>query len=326
MVQILTRLFAGAALFAFGAAVSLAQPADYPSKTIRIVVPFPPGGSNDVLARVIADKLSNTFKQAVIVENKPGAGGNIGGEAVAKSPADGHTLLIAPNNLICMNPVLYSRLSFDPLKDFVPITILGTLPVVLVVNSTMPPSTVKELIAYAKMQPDGLVYGSGGAGTPQHLSAELFKSYTGIKMLHVPYKGSAPALADLLGGQIQMVFAPINSVLPHIRSGKLRALAVGSDNRIADLPEVPTMVESGFANFNTDIWISLVAPAKTPNEIVSKLATEVRRVLAEPEAKSKLAAQGIEAGTGGHAEMTRLIESDCARWSKLIRNLGIRAD
>src|SRR5829696_5202461 len=191
----------------------------YPSKPIHFIAPFTPGGSNDVLARVVGQKLSDTWKQPVIVENKPGAGGNIGADQVAKSPADGYTFLIAANNILAINPSLYEKIPFDPVKDFAPVTMLGTAPIVLVVNPSLAAKTVKDVIALGKSG-DGLSYASGGSGTPQHLSAELFKSMTGTKLVHVPYKGNAPAVTDLMGGQVQMLFSPLNSVLPHIKAGK----------------------------------------------------------------------------------------------------------
>jgi len=317
---------AAASLLSANAAWAQAGAQDWPSQSVKVVVPFTPGGSNDVLARLLGQKLQQTWKQPFVVENRAGAAGNIGTDAVAKAAPDGNTLLIAPNNVVCMNPSLYAKLPFDPAKDFVYTNLLGTLPVVLVVNPSVPAKTPAELVAYAKANPDRLAYGSSGAGSPQHLSAELFKSGTKAPLLHVPYKGAAPATNDLLAGQIQVLFGPINSVLPHIKAGKLRALAVGGDKRVAELPGVPTINETVMPGYNSDIWISLAAPAGTPNDIIEKLHREVNKVMAEPDTKEKLAGQGIEPGGGSRKALEDMIKADCARWSKLIKEAKIRAD
>lgn len=316
---------AALALWTSGAVVEEAHAQAYPSKPIRIVVPFTPGGSNDVLARVVGEKIQHEWKQPVVVENKPGAGGNIGAEAVAKAPADGYTFLIAANNILAINPSLYERVPFDPVKDFAPVTLLGNVPIVLVVNPSFPAKSVKELIALGKKD-DGLTYASGGSGTPQHLSAELFKSMTGVKMTHVPYKGNAPAVTDLMGGQVQMLFSPINSVLPHIKSGKLRALAVASDARLSSLPDVPTIAEAGVPGYRSDIWIALVAPAGTPRDIVSKMQQEVAKALAQSDVKEKLLAQGIEPASSTPEQLNTLIRADLARWTKVVKESGARAE
>jgi tripartite-type tricarboxylate transporter receptor subunit TctC len=317
--------FGAVALSMSGGIIDHARAQTYPSKPIRFVVPFTPGGSNDVLARVIGEKIAQEWKQPVVVENKPGAGGNIGAEMVAKAPPDGYTFLIAANNILAINPSLYDKVPFDPLKDFAPVTLLGNVPIVLVVNPSLPAKSVKELIALGKAG-DGLTYASGGSGTPQHLSAELFRSMTGTKMTHVPYKGNAPAVTDLMGGQVQMLFSPINSVLPHIKSGKLRALAVASDTRLASLPNVPTVAESGVPGYRSDIWIALVAPARTPPDIVNGMQQQVARALAHPDVKEKLLAQGIEPASSTPAELDALIRSDLARWTKVVKESGARAE
>lgn len=323
------RISFGAALLGILGAVSSALPAQaqtYPSKPVRLIVPFTPGGSNDVLARVIGEELSQVWKQPVVVENKPGAGGNLGAELVAKAEPDGYTFLIAANNILAINPSLYDQVAFDPIKDFEPVTLLGRLPILLVVNSELPVKSVAELIELAKSSPDGLTYASGGSGTPQHLSGELFKAQAGIKMLHVPYKGNAPAVTDLMGGQVQMLLSPINSVLPHVRSGKLRALGVASTERLPYLPNVPTIAEAGLPGYESDIWVALVAPANTSADIISRVQRDVSSVLALPRVKEKLAAQGIEP-TGSSPETLRaLIVKDLARWSKVIKDSGARAE
>jgi tripartite-type tricarboxylate transporter receptor subunit TctC len=325
--QIISKTCAAIALFSAAQLPAMSQDAaSFPSKPLRIIVPFTPGGSNDVLARVIGQKLGQTWKQPVVVENKPGAGGNIGSEIVAKSPPDGYNTLIAANSLFCINPAMYSKMSFDPVKDFAPITMLGTVPVVLVVGPTVQAKNVKELIAQAKAQPGALVYASAGLGSPQHLSAELFKARAGVDMLHVPYKGAAPAVSDLLSGQVHVLFGAINSVLPYIKSGRLRALAVGGSQRSADLPDVPTIAEAAVPGYLSEIFIGLVAPAGTPKDVVDKFGQQVRKILAEPDTREKLAQQGIEAHTGGADEMAKLIAADCARWPKLIKDINLKGE
>jgi tripartite-type tricarboxylate transporter receptor subunit TctC len=321
----LASFLAGQAVTAPAGLMALhAQP--YPSKPIRLIVPFTPGGSNDVVARVVGQKLSEAWKQPVVVENKPGAGGNIGAEAAARSAPDGYTFLIAANNVLAINPSLYDKVPFDPLKDFAPVTLLGTLPILLVVNPAVPPKSVQELIAFGKSSSDGLTYASGGSGTPQHLSAELFKSMTGVKMVHIPYKGNAPAMTDVLSGQVQMLLSPVNSVLPHVKTGRLRALGVASTSRLPYLPEVPTIAEAGVPGYRSDIWLALVAPAGTPKDIIEKMQREVASVLAQADVKEKLAAQGIEPATSSPEEVTELIKDDLARWAKVIKEAGARAE
>jgi len=298
----------------------------YPSKPIRIIVPFTPGGSNDVLGRVVAQRLQDTWQQPVVVENKPGAAGQVGAEAAAKSLPDGYTLLVAPNDVLTVIPNLFPKVPYDPVNGFEPIATLGALPIVLVVNADSPIKSVADLVAAGKAKPDSLTYGSSGNGGPQHVSAEMFSLLTGVKMVHVPYKGNAPAIADLLGGQLSLLFSPINSALPHIRSGKLRALAVASEKRVSYVPEVPTLAEAGVPGYKNEIWIGLLAPAKTPKEIVDKVSQEVSRMQAQPEVREKLVAQGIEPMTTTPQELAALIKTDLARWSKVIKETGIKPD
>ena len=320
--QIARRFLLCAAVLAVSATPALAQ--IYPSKPIKILVPFTPGGSNDVLARVVGQKLGDAWQQPVVVENRPGAAGHIGAEAAAKSAPDGYTLFVAPNDLLTIAPALYAKLPFDPVKDFAPVALLGALPIVLVVNASSPIMSVKELIAAGKAKPDSLSYASSGGGTPQHVSAEMFKLMTGTPMVHVPYKGTGPAMADLLGGQVQVLFSPINSAIPHIKSGKLRALAVASEQRISYLPEVPTMIEAGLPGYKNDIWIALLAPAGTPKDIVHKINREVNAILRQPDVRENLTAQGIEAVMATPAELGALIASDTPRWAKIIKESGLK--
>ena len=313
------------ALAVTGAWVPMAWAQDYPNKPLRIVVPFPPGGSNDVLGRVLGQKISEAMGQPVLVDNKAGAAGNIGTDFVAKAPADGYTLLVASNTGLAINPVLYPKLPFDAIKDFEPITLLGGLPIVLVVNANVKASSVTELIALAKKDPNKITYASAGAGTPQHMSAELFKSMTGTKITQVPYKGSGPALIDVIAGIVDIMFCPINSALPHIRSGKLRALGVATAKRVTLLPEVATVAET-VPGYISDIWVGIVAPAKTPAPVIAKLNTELRKALSLPDVKDKLAEQGIEATSSTPAEFANLIAADQKRWAVVIKGAAIQPD
>lgn len=317
---------ATSALTAFTALAALAGPPahaqDYPNKPIRIVVPLPPGGSNDVLARLLGQKMSEAFGQPVIVDNKPGAAGNIATDFIAKAEGDGYNIAIAPNQTVAVNPVLYPKLPFDVLKDLQGITLLGRVPMVLVVSPKMTVNSVAELIALAKAGPDKLSYASAGSGSPQHMAAEVFKSMTGTRLTHIPYKGSAAALIDVLGGTVDVMFCPMNSALPHIRSGKLRALGTTGTQRIALLPGVPTIAET-VPNYESDIWIGMVAPAKTPPAIINKLNAELRRSLALPDVRDKLAEQGIYAETSTAADFTKLIATDQKRWAAVIKAANI---
>jgi len=316
-----------ASLLAFGVLYPCpGQSQPYPSKPIRIVVPFTAGGGNDLLARIIGERLNAVWQQPVLVDNRPGAAGNIGAEFVARATPDGYTLLIAPNSVFTINPSLYDKVAFNPTKSFAPVTLLGTVPIVMVVNSAVPASSLKELIVLAKSKPDSLSYASSGSGSPQHLSAELFKSMTTVKMVHVPYKGAAPAVTDLLGGQVQVLFAPMNTVLAHIRSGKLRALGVAANKRLAYFPDLPTIAEAGVPGYYSDLWFGLVTRASTPGEIVDKLNREVGKILAQADVKEKLSAQGIEPSATTPDEFAALIKTDLARWDKVIRDSGARAE
>ncbi len=322
------KRFAGLVALALTALVSpmamtLSYAQDYPSKPIRIVVPLPPGGSNDVMARLLGQKMSEAFGQPVIVDNKPGAAGNISTDFMAKSEGDGYTIAIAPNQTVAVNPVLYPKLPFDVLKDLQGISMLGRVPMVLVVSpGKVNANTVTELIALAKANPDKLSYASAGSGSPQHMAAEVFKSMTGTRMAHIPYKGSVPALVDVLGGTVDVMFCPLNSALPHIRSGKLRALATTGTKRLELLPNVPTVAET-VPNYESDIWIGMITSAKTPPAIINKLNAELRRSLALPDVQSKLAEQGIYVESSTPAEFTRLIAADQKRWAAVIKSANI---
>ncbi|MBV7486055.1 tripartite tricarboxylate transporter substrate binding protein [Bordetella sp. BOR01] len=320
--SVLAALCASAAVAALP---RLARAQAFPDKPIRIIVPLPPGGSNDVLARILGQKMSESFGQTVVVENKPGAAGNIATDYLAKSEADGYTIAIAPNQTVAVNPVLYPDLPFDVLKDVQGITMLGRVPMVLVVSPRISASSIGALIALAKARPDGLSYASAGSGSPQHMAAEVFKSMTGASLTHIPYKGSAPALVDVLAGRVDVMFCPINSALPHIRSGKLRALGTTGLSRIALLPDVPAIAES-VPGFESDIWIGMVAPAGTPAAVIQKLNAELRRALELPDVRKTLAEQGILAESSSAADFNNLIASDQKRWAGVIAAARIKPD
>lgn len=299
---------------------------NYPSRPVTLVVPFTPGGSNDVIARVIGQRLSQIWHQPVIVENKAGAAGSIGTDQVAKATPDGYKLLITNNNTMSINPVLLPNTPYVVARDFAQVSQLGAVPVVLVVNANVKARNVKELIDLAKASPGKLSYASSGSGSPQHLSAELFKSMTGTSIAHIPYKGAAPAITDMLAGQVDLQFGAINSLLPHIRSGKLRALAVGGPRRAALLAEVPTMAEAGLPQYDSEIWLGLAAPAATPAALIQRINADVAKVLEEPAVKDKLAEQGIETRPTTPQEMTKLVEKDTARWASVIKSAGIKPE
>lgn len=302
---------------------ALAQ--SFPSKPVKIVVPFTPGGSNDVLGRVLAQKLGEMWSQTVVVDNKPGASGNIGADAVAKSAPDGTSLLIAANNILTMNSALFSKMPFNPTKDLESISLLGWVPVVLVVRSSRNIGSISELIEVARKNPGGLTYASSGLGSPQHLSAEMFRTLAKVNMVHVPYKGAAPAITDLLSGQVDLMFGAINSLLPHIRSGKLKAIGVAGGKRLPSMPDVPTVAEF-VPGFESDIWIGLSAPTGMPADIRDKLNRDVRTVLGMPDVKEKLLEQGIEPASSSPAEMTKLVNSDLVRWTQVVRDAGIKPE
>lgn len=297
----------------------------FPAKPVKIIVPYPPGGTNDVIARLLAPKLQERWGQPVVVDNKPGAAGNIGATEVARSPADGHTLLLTNINITSMNPALIERMPFDPQKDFAPISLLGTSSLVLVVAPAVKAGNVKELIALAKSQPGKLTYASGGNGSPQHMSAEMFKALTKTHLLHIPYRGAAPAIADLLGGQVDVFFGVVNQLLPHIRSGRVRPLGVTGARRLPSLPDVPTLAEAGVPGYESDIWLGLAAPAGTPAGVIDLINRETHNAMNLPDVKSKLSEQGVEVLLSTPQKMNERAASDLRRWSQIIRSAGIKA-
>jgi tripartite-type tricarboxylate transporter receptor subunit TctC len=311
-------------LFILGSVAASAAPsAVYPSASIRLVVAFPPGGPSDTLARIIGERLAAHLGQSVVIDNRPGAGGNIAAAVVAKAPPDGYTLLMGNNSILATNAALYGHLDFDPIKDFAPITLIGLQPNILVVNPSVPAHSVAELVALAKAHPGKLNFASSGAGTAAHLAGELFKLQAGIDIVHVPYRGAMPALTDLVGGRTEMMFATSASVLPFIRSGRLRALAVTTAKRSAAVPDLPTIAESGYPNFEATTWHGLVAPAKTPAPIIDKLAQTTDAVLKEPDVQKRLDSLGVEISGDTPAEFAAYIKSESAKWATVIHKAGI---
>ena len=320
--SILTALAALAALRAIGAGAQAA----YPNKPIRIIVPFTPGGSSDILGRAIGKALGDAWQQPVIVENKPGAGGAIGADAGAKAAPDGYTLLMGHIGTLAVNPTLYPRLPYDPVKDFAPVALVAMVPNVLAVNPQVPARTIGELVALAKAKPGTLTSSSGGTGSAAHLAIEYFKLATGTDITHVPYKGTAPAVTDLLGGQVTMTMTGLPPLIEHIRAGKLRALGVASNARLPQIPDVPTIAEAGVPGFEATQWYGVVTPARTPGAIVDRLAAEIRRSLAQPELKARLEAEGAQPANMGPAEFQGLIRAEIERWAKVIRAAHIQPD
>jgi tripartite-type tricarboxylate transporter receptor subunit TctC len=300
--------------------------APYPNRPIRIVVPFPPGGATDILARAAGQKMTEAWGQSVVIDNRPGAGGNIGSELVAKAPNDGYTLLMGTVGTHAINASLYAKMPYDHVKDFAPVVLVAGVPNVLVVHPSVPANSVQELVAYAKANPGKLNFASSGSGTSIHLAGELFRVMAGVQIQHVPYKGSAPAVADLVGGQVQLMFDNLPSALPQIRGGKLRALAVTSATRAPALPDVPTIAESGLPGFEASSWFGLLAPAGTPREIIVKVNGEIDRWLATPEAKEKLSAQGANAAGGSPEDFAKHIAAETAKWAKVVKESGAKVD
>jgi tripartite-type tricarboxylate transporter receptor subunit TctC len=300
--------------------------ASYPSKPIRIVVPFTPGGSTDILARAIGQKLSEAWGQAVVVENVPGAGGSIGADKVAKASPDGYTLLMGHIGTLAVNPSLYPALPYDPVKSFAPVAWVARVPNILVVHPSVKANTVKELVALAKAQPGRLNYGSGGNGSAANLATEYFKLQTGTSMLHIPYRGAAPAVADLLGGQIQLMFTGAPALMGQIKSGQLRALAVSSPKRLEALPDLPTVAEAGYANFEADQWYGVVAPAGTPKDVVVKLNAQINQALQSAELKTRLASEGALAMPSSPDAFGQHMVREIARWKPVIQSGRVRSD
>lgn len=320
----LNRRSIALATLALAAAPVLAQQAaPWPTKPIRIVVTFTPGGAPDTLARILAEKWAS-LGQPVTVDNKPGAGGNIGADFVAKSPADGHTLVVGTVGTHAINAALYPNMPYHPQKDFTPVIFLASTPNLLVVNNSVPAKTTGELIALARTTP--LTFGSSGSGTSIHLSGELFNTMAGVKMQHIPYKGRAAAIPDLLGGRITMIFDNMPSALPLVKSGELRAIAVTSARRSAAAPQIPTLAESGLPGFEATSWFALFAPAGLPRDVQLKINAETARVLAMPDVKEKLATLGLDPAPGTPEQLATFQQAEMVKWAKVVKASGARAD
>jgi len=322
----LPRLRTGLLLLVGAMCASIAFADAYPDKPIRLVVPFPAGGPTDMVARPLAQFLGEQLKQSVIVDNRGGAGGGIGAEVVAKSPADGYTLLMATVGTQAINATLYRKLGYDPVKDFTPISLVAAAPVALVVHPSVPVSSVAELIALAKSKPGSLNFGSAGNGTPGHLTGEMFRAATGVDLKHVPYKGSAPALSDLLGGQIQLMFDPLQSVLAQVRAGRLKLLAISSKTRSPAAPDVPTFAEAGLKDFEATAWWAVFAPASLPPAIAARLNTSINAVVNMPAFRALLEPQGVTVLGDSREALAQFQRSEIDKWGSAVRASGASVD
>jgi tripartite-type tricarboxylate transporter receptor subunit TctC len=298
---------------------------DYPNRTIRLIVPASPGGGTDFTARLIAQRLSALLNQSVVVENRAGASGNIGAELVARAAPDGYSLVM-PITSFPMNPSLFKKMPFDTERDFAPVALASVAPLYLVVNPSVPANSVAELIALAKAKPDALNYANSGRGTSAHLAGELFKRMAGIEMTSLPYKGGGPAVIDLIAGQVQVYFSTIPAAIAHVQAGKLRGLAVTSSKRVEQIPNVPTVAESGLPGFEVVGWFGIFAPAGTPAPIISRLSTEINRILKEPQTRDQFAGHGLVPGGGTPEELGTFLKTELNRWGTLIRSIGINPE
>ena len=310
--------------------LALAAPAPvasqtWPSRPVRLIVPFPGGGSADTLARVIGQELQERLGQPFVVENRTGAGGNIGTDAVAKAAPDGATILVTPSS-IAIAPALYTKLTWDPVKDFEPVTLVGSIPMVVVVHPTFPAKTLSELIVQAKARPGQISYASAGFGTTNHLAVELFKTQTGIDLVHVPYRGNPLAIVDVIAGQVPVFFDFVLTGAPHVKSGSVRALATTGARRSSVLPDVPTAIEAGVAGFEASTWFGFYAPAGTPRDIVARLNSEIGAILANPAVRQKLAGLGVEPMQSGPETLAKLTKDDLAKWGPIIQKAGIKLE
>jgi tripartite-type tricarboxylate transporter receptor subunit TctC len=317
------RLVLGALAMPFSAP-ALAQ-ATYPNRPVRIVVPYAPGGGADILARALGERLGEVWRQPVVVENRPGAGGSVGTEAVARAPADGYTILMAsPSHSI--NPALYKNLTFDTLQAFTPITIVASGPLVLVVNASAPFTGLKAVVDHAKANPGQVAYASAGIGSSPHFAGELLSSLAGLQMTHVPYRGTGPALVDLMTNRVQMFFGPVPTILEHVRDGRLKALAVTTKTRFAALADVPSIAEQGYPDYELLQWWGLMVPTGTPTEIAREQYAQVKRILESPAMRERLAALGAEPGGGAPAEFDALIRDEIQRWTRLVQTANLTPD
>ena len=315
----------GARWFALALALLCAHAfaADYPARPIHLIVPFAPGGGNDTVARLVGHKLEGELGQPVVIDNRPGAGGVVGAEAAARAAADGYTLVLGGVGSHAINPNLHTNLTYDPIRDFQPISLIASAPLVLVVHPSVPAHSVSELIALAKAQPGRLNYASNGNGSSSHLAAAMFATMTGTEMVHVPYKGLSPALTDLLSGQVQLMFSSVVAILPHVKAGKLRALAVSSRQRMALLPDLPTIAESGVPGYQSSSWYGILAPAGTPPDVVTRLNAALVKIVAQPDVKQALAQEGAEPVGDSPQAFGAFIQAEKQRLGDVIRTAKI---
>jgi tripartite-type tricarboxylate transporter receptor subunit TctC len=320
----LVRVVVTAGILAFVALSAAAQ--NYPAKPIRIVAPYPPGGPTDILARIIGQKMYEDWGQPVVVESKPGAGGNVGTDYVARAAPDGYTLLMGASGPLAINVTLFSKLPYDPSTDLAPVIHVASVPLVLVVHPSLPVKSLEDFIVLLKSKPGQLNYGSAGPGTVQHMTAELFKFMAKVEMVHIPYKGAAPAVADVVGGQVPIMFDSMISCIPHVKGGRLRALAITGLTRSALLPDVPTVEESGVPRFEATAWYGVVAPATVPKDIIGKLNGEMLKVLRLPDVKQRLAEMGTDFVGGSPEQFGRFIKAEITKWAKVVKESGAHAD
>jgi tripartite-type tricarboxylate transporter receptor subunit TctC len=303
---------------------ALAQ--QYPSKPIRLIVPFTPGGSTDIVARIVGQKLGEALGAQVLIDNRPGAGGNIGVELAAKAAPDGYTLVMGHIGTFAVNPALYARLPYDPIRDFAPISLVAMVPNMLVVHPSLPVKSVKELIALSRSRPGQLNYGSSGAGGTPYLAVEYFKLMAKVDIVHIPYKGAAPMIIDLIGGQLSLTITGIPPLLPHVKAGKLKALAVATSKRLPLLPELPTIAEAALPGYEATSWYGVLAPAATPKEIITRLNTEIVKAIARPDAAERLSGEGAEPATSTPERFGAFIKSEIVRWGRVIKAAGVTAE
>jgi tripartite-type tricarboxylate transporter receptor subunit TctC len=315
--------YAAAAWLVFSITGPAFAQANYPARPIRLIVPFPPGGGTDILARTVANKLTETLGWQIVVDNRPGAGGNIGLDAAAKATPDGHTMVIGQTSNLTVNPALYAKLPYDPVRDFAPVSLVSASPVALLVEAKSPLKSVPDLVALAKAKPDQITFGTSGNGTVGHLSMELLQRMAGVKMIHVPYKGAAQAIPDLLGGRIHVYVPSLETSMPHMKAGTLRAIAITSAQRVAAVPDVPAVAEF-YKGFESTTWFGLLVPGGTPKPIVDRLSAEVTKVLQLPDVKARFAASGSLLVQPGPAEFAALIKTDLAKWGRVVKEAGIK--
>lgn len=324
--RIAAKQMLGVGLCVWAATAAGQSAGDFPQRPMRMVVPYPPGGSTDIVGRIVAAKLAESFGQQVIVDNRAGAGGNVGTDVVAKASSDGHTMLMSSVTTLAIGVSFYSKLPYDVNRDLAPVALVGSVPFVLLVNSALPAKSVRDLIALAKAKPGQLNFGSAGTGTSAHFASELFKSLAAIDIVHVPYKGNAPAIADLIGGHIQMMFDFLPSAMPHIKSGKVRALAISPTKRASTLPEVPTVSESGVPAYDMLSYFGVLVPNRTPAPVVTRLNAEINRMASMSDVRESYARQGIDSTAQTPAQFATYLQSEIARWAKIVKQTGVRAD